>query len=200
MFQQKLKCKFSVLQLWKILLYGIETWTPLQQDLCRLETFQMRCLRCIIGVSRWDHLYNLDIRAWCCEQLLVEALIRQRRLRWFGHVCRMDKQRLPFRLRFGRLSHSSRPSGAPRRRRVDVVSTDLKALHIENNWSILCQDRATWRQIVFSTRGTGRIVHQRRRLRTSSSTPSATDNYIGRRIQSWNLITLVYWTPFSLWQ
>ena len=94
----------------------------------------------------------------------------------------MDKQRLPIRLLFGRLSHGSRPPGAPRRRWIDVVSTDLKALHIENNWSILCQDRAKWSQIVFSTRGIGRLVHQRR-VRTSSSTPSATDNYIGRRIR-----------------
>ena len=57
----------------------------------------MRCLRCIIGVSRWDHLYNLDIRARYCEQPLVEALLRQRRLRWFSHVCRTYKQRLAIR-------------------------------------------------------------------------------------------------------
>ena len=77
----KIKMKVFNSVVMNILLYGSETWTPLEQDLCRLETFQMRCLRCIIGVSRWDHLYNLDIRARCCEQPLVEALIRQRRLR-----------------------------------------------------------------------------------------------------------------------
>ena len=69
-----------------ILLYGGETWTILKNDSSRLETFQLRCLRCILQITRRDHQRNTDIRDRCCQQPMVEGLLRQRRLRWFGHV------------------------------------------------------------------------------------------------------------------
>ena len=33
---------------------GAETWTVTQQDIRRLKTFQMRCLRDIVGVTLWN--------------------------------------------------------------------------------------------------------------------------------------------------
>jgi len=59
-----------------ILLYGGETWTILKNDSSRLESFQMRCLRCILQITRRDRQRNTDIRDRCCQQPTVEGLLR----------------------------------------------------------------------------------------------------------------------------
>ena len=45
-----------------ILLYGSETWTTLKSDVKKLETFQLQCLRQILGVSLCDHYQNETVR------------------------------------------------------------------------------------------------------------------------------------------
>jgi len=116
-----------------ILLYGGETWTILKNDSSRLETFQMRFLRCILQITRRDHQRNTDIRDRCCQQPMVEGLLRQRRLRWFGHVCRMDNCRIPKRLLFGQLIQGKRPRHKPRRRWNDTVLADLCCLNVQHS-------------------------------------------------------------------
>ena len=81
-----------------ILLYGSETWTTLKSDIKKLETFQLRCLRQILGVSLCDHYQNETVRTKCDNQPLIKEQIQKRRLRWFGHVCRMNTNRLPHKL------------------------------------------------------------------------------------------------------
>ena len=44
-----------------VLLYGAETWPVTQHDIRRLKTFQMRCLRDILGLTLWDMHRNVDI-------------------------------------------------------------------------------------------------------------------------------------------
>ena len=43
-----------------LLLYGAESWSVTQQDIRRLKTFQMRCLRDIVGVTLWDMRCNVE--------------------------------------------------------------------------------------------------------------------------------------------
>ena len=48
------------------LLYGAECWATLRRDENHLDAFHHRCLRSILGISRWDqqlnHITNADIR------------------------------------------------------------------------------------------------------------------------------------------
>ena len=67
-----------------VLLYGAETWPVTQHDIRRLKTFQMRCLRDIVGVTLWDKQHNADILEETGE-LPVEEELRLKRLQWFGH-------------------------------------------------------------------------------------------------------------------
>ena len=71
-----------------VLLYEAETWTVTQQDIRRLKTFQMRCLRDIVGVTLWDMRHNVDILEETGELPMKEKL-RLKRLQWFGHLQRM---------------------------------------------------------------------------------------------------------------
>ena len=76
------------------LLYGSETWAPLVKQLKRLQSFVMRCLRVILGVSVREKQRNTEIRSRANIET-VETMVRKRRLRWLGHVARMDAGRIP---------------------------------------------------------------------------------------------------------
>ncbi len=71
-----------------VLLYSGETWSLLDKHLHQLSVFHMRCLRRICGISLLDHITNSVILKRC-ETFPVESQLRSKRLRWFGHICRM---------------------------------------------------------------------------------------------------------------
>ena len=53
----------------------------------KLNVFQSRCLRTILGVKWQDHVSNETVRLRCS----VAQLVRLRRLGWAGHVIRHDE-------------------------------------------------------------------------------------------------------------
>ena len=137
-----------------ILLYGAETWTLLKADLTKLEVFQMRCLRRILGVTLRDRLSNETIRTRCCNQPTVEDEIQRRRLRWFGHVCRMNPDRLPHRILW-----RTRPPGwkvtrsAPKKTWAMQIKDDLTNQRLDLQAAkMVAQDRQRWRNIVRNVR------------------------------------------------
>ena len=62
------------------------------------------------------------------------------RLRWLGHLGRMEPERIPKQLLFGELEEK-RPSHGTKRRWRDVVKSDLQVIGIQDRWYELCQDR-----------------------------------------------------------
>ena len=44
-----------------IAIYGAESWTLRQADTRQLESFEMRCLRVILGVRLMDRVKNVEI-------------------------------------------------------------------------------------------------------------------------------------------
>ena len=75
--------------------------------------------------------------------------LKQRRMRWLGHVMRMDYGRIPKDLLYGELVQAKRPTGRPQLRFKDVCKRDLKALNIDqNNWEATALRRSAWRQTV----------------------------------------------------
>ena len=79
------------------LLYGCESWVSLAGHLKCLQTFIMGWLWVILGVSRWDRMRNTNLQSMGGLEK-VEVMVMRRRLRWLGHVERMDVSRLPKRL------------------------------------------------------------------------------------------------------
>ena len=74
-----------------ILLYGSETWTLLQEDLRKLEVFQVRSQRMILG--------SQDTLVWLCQKhrscrpdwpSLCSGFHRHETNSLFGHVVRLD--------------------------------------------------------------------------------------------------------------
>lgn len=71
------------------LLHGSETRTLYSRQERTLNTFHLRCLRRILGITWRDRIPNKDVLAQEGVPSMF-ALLVQRRLRWLGHVSRMD--------------------------------------------------------------------------------------------------------------
>ena len=60
----------------------------------KLNVFEMKCLRSMTGVSRLDRVRNEVVRARTGVRRELAARVDVNILRWFGHVERMDNERL----------------------------------------------------------------------------------------------------------
>ena len=78
----------------------------------------------------------------------VFRVIRCRRLRWAGHVARMEEGSSAFKI-FTDKTPGKKRLGRPRRRWEDNIRIDLKEIGINTrNWVDLAQDRDYWRTLV----------------------------------------------------
>ena len=132
-----------------ILLYGAETWTLKKVDANRLQTFEMMCLRKILGVTRMDKIKNTSIRQTLGIKNTITELVANKRLRYFGHVKRMSSTRNP-NLVLGSHVHGHRPRGRPAKRWEDCVRSDCqeRGLRKLTDACRLCRDRKTWQDIM----------------------------------------------------
>ena len=133
-----------------ILLYGSETWTVLKPDLNKLEVFQMRCLRQILGISLRDHETNVDIRMRSQYQPSIQEQIEQRRLRWFGYICRVDASRLTRKLFWrDRPKQWKIQQKAPKKTWKHQIENDLKRRKLNlNQAKNATRNKKKWRDIV----------------------------------------------------
>jgi len=77
-------------------------------------------------------------------------VIKSIRLRWTGHVARMEEGRSAFKILTGKPT-GKRPSGRPRRRLEDNIRMDLEEISINaGNWVDSPQDRDYWRALVIA--------------------------------------------------
>lgn len=128
------------------LLFGCETWALPEAELSRLEVFQMRCLRTICSLSIIDRIPNEEILQRCSVSGISD-IIKYRRLRWLGHVARMDNNRLPKMMMFSTLEGDGR-RGRPVKSWNDYVRHDLETLGISLTWWRKSQDRPGWKAII----------------------------------------------------
>ena len=96
---------------------------------CKLlsSTFLWCCLLCC---TRWqDRVPNTEVldRAGL---LSMPALLSHRRVRWLGHVHRMDPHRLPREILYGELRDGARRVGRPQLQFKDVCKRDMKGVQI----------------------------------------------------------------------
>ena len=74
--------------------------------------------------------------------------LKKRRLRWAGHVARMEQSRNALRV-LVRKPESKRPLGRPRRRWEDNIKIDLREVGCDpRDWIALAEDRDQWRVYV----------------------------------------------------
>ena len=78
-------------------------------------------------------------------------MIKPRRLRWAGHIARMEEGRSAFKI-LTSIPAGKRPLGRPRRRWEDNIRMDPKEICIyTRNWVDSAQYRDYWRVLVNAT-------------------------------------------------
>ena len=82
---------------------------------------------------------------------IVRMIIKSRRLRWAGHVARMEEGSRAFKILAGKPT-GKKSLGSPRRRWEDNIRMDLKEIGINmSNWVDSTQDGDYWRAFVNAT-------------------------------------------------
>ncbi len=145
----KTKTKLRVLSsvIIPTLLYGLECTVLLEPEVHCLQSFVMRCLRTILSISTWDNKRNTSIRK-TAKQQRVPSLLSQRRLRFVGHIARIDESRLPRQLLVSALPSGKRSVGGQKCRWNDLLVRDLRKFGLGDDWCSKAMDRQEWRQIV----------------------------------------------------
>jgi hypothetical protein len=103
-----------------IVLYGCETWSPTLREERKLRVFENRMLRKVFGPKRdkvtgeWRKLHNEGLNDLYSLPNIVRV-VKSRRMRWAGHVARMEEDKGVHRVLVGK-PEEKRPLGRPRRR------------------------------------------------------------------------------------
>ena len=80
--------------------------------------------------------------------LLIVRVIKSRRMRWAGHVARMEEGRAVHKVLVGK-PEGKRPLGRPRRGWQDNFKVDLQEPRRGcGDWMELAQDKDRWRSLV----------------------------------------------------
>jgi len=75
----------------------------------------------------------------------IVRFIKAQRIKWLGHIQRMDRARPTGKL-LGWRPMGTRPIGRPRQRWSEDGIEDLKNLNVKN-WKETTEDRITWRDL-----------------------------------------------------
>jgi hypothetical protein len=155
----KLRLKNTIID--KTVTYASETWTLTKRDSKQLNIFEKKVYRRILGPvydsekENWRILTNKEIYSSFKKPTIIET-IRLNRLRWFGHVQRMEENRIPTRVLYMNLG-TTRLRGRPRNRLQDKVREDGRIVGGEG-WQEKVHDREEWKKLLRTARNR-RILH-----------------------------------------
>jgi len=98
-------------------------------------------------MGEWRRLHNEELTDLYSSPNIVQV-IKSGRMRWAGHVVRMDEEKGVYRVLVGK-PERKRTLGRPRRRWVDNIRIDLQEVGCGYmDWIGLARDRDRWRTLV----------------------------------------------------
>jgi hypothetical protein len=83
-----------------ILLYGSESWVLTSSLSSMLNSCEMRFLCQMVGIISFPYPSNDEVRRLCHIVESVSQAVKRNRLRWLGHVLRMDSDKISRRVLF----------------------------------------------------------------------------------------------------
>ena len=138
-----------------------ETWELTKRDKKQMNIFEKKVYRIILGPvydnekENWRILTNKEIYARVKKPTITET-IRSNRLRWFGHVQRMEGNIIPKRILYMNLG-TTRLRGRPRNRWQDEVRKDGRTVGREG-WQEKVHNREERKKLLRTARNC-RILH-----------------------------------------
>ena len=143
MFSHRMEGRLYAACVRSVMLYGSETWPVKEEEVCRLEHTEMQMVRWMCNVSLRDRRPSEELR----NRLGIESIscvMRQMRLRWFGHIERMDMDNWVSKCRNVEVN-GARGRGRPRKTWNQVIQGDMRKLGLVKG---LAQDRNAWKRAV----------------------------------------------------
>ena len=135
-------------------MYACETWVLKENSIQKLMIFERKILRKIFGPTKernglWRIKTNEEFDELIQRKNIVR-FIKSQRLKWLGHIERMQKEREVTKI-YKWKPFASRPIGRPKNRWEDDVRKDLQTMKIKN-WKRSVLDRDLWKKIVERTK------------------------------------------------
>ena len=123
--------------------YGTETWAIKKSHKTRMDVAEMKMLRWVQGVTRWDKIRNEEIQKRM-KVTEIHRKIQEKRLGWYGHVSQrkgdhVTKQVLRMEI-LGR-----RQPGRPKRRWMDCIEEDILEENLRTTDAIDC---TCWKRLI----------------------------------------------------
>jgi hypothetical protein len=123
-----------------------ETWQMYSKETKRLNAFHLRCLRKILGITYKDRISNKKVLCTTSQRDLA-MYIAERRMRWVGHLLRMDNNRFAKHMINWVPKDGKKQKGRPRLTWEDTVLYDLRSLNI--GWKQaerIARERNSWKK------------------------------------------------------
>ena len=131
------------------------TWTIRKATGERLKRVERKILRRIFGPvfenGEWRILHNEEVYQ-LYQDVDVLRFVELNKLRWAGHVTRMDEGRFPKRAMEAQLT-GKRPVGRPRKRYEATISEAADRLLGVHNWKEAAINRNKWRDMITQAKG-----------------------------------------------
>jgi len=88
-----------------VVTYGSETWTLTKSDKYLLRIFEMKILQRIYGLVQEGDIWRMRNNEWnrSINKEDIVKLIKAQRIRWLGHVKKMEVGAMPRKMMEGRL-------------------------------------------------------------------------------------------------
>ena len=148
---KKTKIKLFQTFIQSIFLYNSELWSTTKKLENKVDALQRTLLRRTLKIH-WPEtitnkkLYEVtQLKPWSTE-------IKIRRLRWFGHLCRLPCEAPAKKALQESLRPTKRPQGRPKTTWLSILKKDLKEININNIQEGIdkAKDRDVWKSVVGS--------------------------------------------------
>ena len=128
-----------------VLTYGAESWRMTKETERRLDSFENKCLRKIMGI-KWTEFKTTEEVRKTSEQEMVSKVIRKRRWKYVGHVCRREDTRIPKQVLNWDVD-GKRKRGRPKETLKRTMMREAAQMGMQSMQAVMeaAQDRDSWR-------------------------------------------------------
>ena len=126
--------------------YGLETLALSELHQHKLQVCENNWIRKIAGVRRVERRRMKDLREEVGSKACIVGKIVKSRMKWAGHMVRMNDDKLPKRAETKR-QEGSRKRGRPQLRWEDCVKRNLRKAKEEEKWREKANNRDRWKLI-----------------------------------------------------
>ena len=126
------------------MLHGSETCPVRKENEMALQRAEMRMVRWMCNVKVKDRVASKVLRERLGRYDII-LILQQNRLRWYGHVLRLEEDTDWVKKCIEYKVEGSRTRGSPKRTWIEVVQKDCQARNLNGEYAM---DRGRWKKLI----------------------------------------------------